>query len=236
MRTVSSNDQAACAGGSAHNSGGKEVPAITQKYLLRYALEYIQNDFGVTPLFVINGGAGWSRSYPNSSPRISAEMEFGLSHFGAAGYLGKDLVIPSMEPVVQQISWAHDRKLTEADIRWSIDAPFWIIFHDRDVSLDGSAVERLLTSLGNGTRYMSANEYCAYLHAAIQRDEQSGPLCMTVSYDDHYGQYFASHDSKWVLHLADGTREKLSNGSPEKQTITIPSGLGRHVVCAGPVK
>lgn len=212
---------------------GKEVPAITQKYFLRTALTYIKKDFGATPLFVINGGAGWSRTYPNSSPRIAAEMGFGLSHFGPAGYLGKDLVIPSMEPVVQAVGWAYDRKLTEADVPWTIDAPFWIVFHDRDVSLDGTAVERLLTNLGKGTRYMSANEYTGYLHARIERDNDAKPLCLAVSYDDHYGRYFASHDSRWTFHLSDSTREKLNAAVPEKQVVTIPSGLGRHAVCAG---
>jgi len=209
----------------------KEVPAITQKFLLSRGIENIRKDFGVTPLFVINGGGAWSKTYPYNSPRIAAEMGFGLSNFGSPGYLGRDLVISPMEPVVQGTTWAYDRKLTDADIPWTIDAPYFIIFHDRDISLDITAAERLLTSLGEGVRYLSTNEYCGYLHAQIERvDETVQQLSLAVNYDDHYCQYFATHESTWILHLSDETRQGLKNSAPEKQTITIPKGLGRHVV------
>jgi hypothetical protein len=209
----------------------KEVPAITQKFLLSRGLENIRKDFGVTPLFVINGGGAWSKTYPNNSPRIGAEMGFGLSNFGSPGYLGKDLVISPMEPVLQRTTWAYDRKMTDADIPWTIDAPYFIIFHDRDISLDITAAERLLTSLGDGVRYLSGNEYCGYLHARIeQAGETAQPLSLAVNYDDHYCHYFASHESTWTLHLSDETRRGLKNAVPEKQTITLPKGLGRHVV------
>ena len=101
----------------------KEVPAITQKFLLSRGIENIRKDFGVTPLFVINGGGAWSKTYPNNSPRIAAEMGFGLSNFGSPGYLGRDLVISPMEPVVQRTTWTYDRKLTGADIPWTMPSP-----------------------------------------------------------------------------------------------------------------
>ncbi len=211
----------------------REVPAITQRYLLERGLEYIAKDFGVTPLFVINGGSGWSRSYPNNSPRISAEMGFGLSHFGTPGYLGRDIVINDMGPVVPQGTWQHDRKPpTPEEVPWSTDGPYWIIFHDRDISMDITAAERLLSSLGAGVRYLSANEYAAYLHTRIESGEQ--PLSLSVYYDEHYCRYFGSHESKWVLHVSDETRRDLKSASPEKQTITIPAGVGRHIVRLGP--
>jgi len=100
-----------------------------------------------------------------------------------------------------------------------------------DYMLDITAAERLLTSLGNGVRYLSANEYCGYLHASIERaDETVQPLSLAVNYDDHYCQYFASHESAWTLHLSDETRRGLKNAVPEKQTIILPKGLGRHLV------
>ena len=93
------------------------------------------------------------------------------------------------------------------------------------------AAERLLTSLGDGVRYLSANEYCGYLHGRIERADETGqPLSLAVNYDDHYCQYFATHESTWILHLSDETRRELKNVVPEKQTITLPKGLGRHVV------
>jgi hypothetical protein len=212
----------------------KEIPAITQKFLLARGLEYIKKDFGVTPLFVINGGHAWSRSYPNNSPRIAAQMGFGLSHFNSPGYLGRDLVISSMEPVVLRSSWQYDEKLTGNDIPWSIDAPYFLIFHDRDISMDVKALDRLLTNLGDDTRYMSASEYCGYLHAQVVKSEGTDQsLCLTVDYDHHYCQYFDSHESKWTVHLSDGVRSKFDDVIPEKRTIIIPNGVGRHIVCVG---
>jgi hypothetical protein len=207
-----------------------EVPAITQKYLLETALEHIRGDFGVRPLFVINGGGGWSHSYANHTARISAEMGFGLAHLTWPWYLGRDLVI-SMERVAQRGSWAHDKKLAPSDIPWSVDAPYSLVFHDRDVSLDAGSVERLLTGLGDGIRYMTANEYSAYLHARVERDiERSGPVSLAVSYDDHYCRYFAGHKSTWTLHLSDEMRRGPSKPVPEKRTVELAPGLGRHVV------
>ncbi len=213
----------------------KDVPAITQKFFLTRGLRHIQEDFGVTPLFVINGGGAWSHSYPHNSPRVAAEMGFGLSHFGKAGYLGRDLVIPSLEPVVLAGGWAHDRKLTGADVPWSVDGPYFLIFHDRDVSIDPTAAERLLTNLGEGVRYLSANEYTGYLHARMERSSKAGePPAIAVNYDDHYCRYFATHESTWTMHLSDETRRQLGAAVPEKRTVTIPKGVGRHVVPAAP--
>src|SRR5207244_107001 len=172
----------------------KEVPAITQKFLLSRGIENIRKDFGVTPLFVINGGGAWSKTYPNNSPRIAAEMGFGLSNFGSPGYLGIDLVISPMEPVVQRTTWAYDRKLSGADIPWTMDAPYFIIFHDRDISLDITAAERLLTSLGNGVRYLSANEYCGYLHASIERPAVTGGAVVRFR-----GRFQACHKAAYLL-------------------------------------
>ena len=43
----------------------KEVPAAVQTFHMRRSIEQIQEDFGVTPLFLIRGGGGHSRSLPN---------------------------------------------------------------------------------------------------------------------------------------------------------------------------
>ena len=213
-----------------------EVPAITQKFLLARGLEYIRKDFAVEPLFVINGGHAWSHSYPNNSPRIAARMGFGLCHFNSPGYLGKDMVIPSMEPVVLSGGWKYDQKLTGNDIPWTIDSPYFLIFHDRDVSMDTNALENLLTNLSDDIRYMSANEYCGYLHALVAKStENHKSLCLTIDYDPHYGKHFDSHESRWTLHLSDVTRSKFEEITPEKKTIIVPKGLGQHNVCVGTV-
>ncbi len=210
----------------------KDVPAITQRFLMERGLEYLRQDFGAVPLFVINGGSGKSLAYPHHSTRLAAEMGFGLGHFNAVWYLGKDGAL-AMEQVVREGSWAYDRPISAADIPWTIDSPHFLVFHDRDVSLDATAVDRLLTGLGSGIRYMTANEYSAYLHAVVERESEPGnAFSLAVSYDDHYCRYFASHESTWVLHLSDEMWQNLKTTSPERQTVTIPRGLGRHVVRA----
>ncbi len=206
----------------------KDVPAITQRFLMERGLEYLREDFGAVPLFVINGGSGKSLSYPHHSARLAAEMGFGLGHFNAVWYLGNDLAL-AMEQVVRSGSWAHDRPLPPRDIAWTIDAPQFLVFHDRDVSLDITAVERLLTSLGPGVRYLTANEYSGYLHARVRRDTETADA-LVLEYDEHYCRYFANHPSTWVLHLSDETRRDLKTTVPEKRVVQIPAGTGRHLV------
>ncbi|MEX2044418.1 MAG: hypothetical protein WD941_03630 [Opitutus sp.] len=206
----------------------KDVPAITQRFLMERGIENLREDFGVVPLFVINGGGGKSLSYPHHSARLAAEMGFGLGHFNAVWYLGGDFAL-AMEQIVFRRSWAHDKPLPAADIPWTIDAPQSIVFHDRDVSIDPTAVERLLANLGPETRYVSANEYSGYLHARIARAPGEEPA-LTIDYDDHYCRHFANHPSKWVVHLSDDIRLSLPTAVPEKRTVTIPKGTGRHLV------
>ena len=203
---------------------GKDVPAITQRFLMERGIEYIRRDFGVVPLFVINGGGGKSLSYPHHSARLAAEMGFGLGHFNAAWYLGKDVAL-GMTQIVHNATWAHDHPLP--DIRWTMDGPQFLIFHDRDIAIDIGAAERLLTSLGPGIRYMTANEYAGYLHARAERD--AGSDAIALEYDEHYCRYFADHASQWVLHLSDETRGALRN-TPERRAVAVSKGAGRHLV------
>jgi hypothetical protein len=114
---------------------------------------------------------------------------------------------------------------------WTIDGPVFIAFHDRDVATDKGAMERLLSDLGEDVRYMTAGEYCAYLHSTVAQDA-SPPESLTLSltYDDHYCRHFDAHESTWTLHLSDELRSSLRSKQPEKQTIVVPKGLGRHIL------
>ena len=68
---------------------GREVPAATQVFLMKRALECLRADFAVRPLFVVCGGfSKYSKSYPNNSPRLAAELGFGLAYFAAPCYSG----------------------------------------------------------------------------------------------------------------------------------------------------
>jgi hypothetical protein len=195
----------------------KEIPAITQMFHMRRSLEQIREDFGVTPLFLMRGGGGFGRSFPSHTARIAAQLGFGLSELGGDEYLGRDYVI-NLQPILSRGGWAYNQTLSASEIPWTADAPYFLIFHDRDLAMDVGSVGRLLAELGAGVRYMSANEYCAYLHTAVTGDARS----LTLEYDEHYCRYFASHASSWTLHR--------SGGTPETQTVEIPKGLGRHVV------
>ncbi len=205
----------------------REVPAATQRFHLQKAIEYIRKDFGATPLCLIAGGSEYSKSFPNHTGRIAANLGFGLAELQAAIYLSPNLVI-SLEPVVRRTTWAYNRPLA-AEIPWNIDAPFWVGLHDRDIALEIDSFKRLLADLGEGVRYLTTNEYAGYLHAQVERDT-GAQLALIVNYDDHYCRYFQSRPSTWVLHLSDETRQSLKQPVPEKQIIEIPKGLGRHRV------
>lgn len=130
----------------------REVPAITQQFLLARSLEYIREDFGTSPLFVIAGGGQFSASSANHSRPIAAQMGFGLGNFRGPDFLSHKLVVP-LHPIVGFGGWSHERRLTFKDIPWTIDGPYFLTFHDRDVSLDpGSLARRLELSPGLGRR------------------------------------------------------------------------------------
>jgi peptidoglycan/xylan/chitin deacetylase (PgdA/CDA1 family) len=206
----------------------REIPAAIQKEHLRRSLEHIREDFGVTPLVVRPGGGAYSRSFANDTARVAAGMGFGLATWNWAVCLSPDLVL-SLESVSTRTSWGYDRKLTAAQIPWSVDAPHWIGFHDRDVALDSGSVERLLRDLGPGVRYMSGGEYTAYLHTRVERAREDS-LALKVEYDPHYCRAFAAKESVWTLHLSDETRRALGGKVPEKRVIRLPKGVGIRIV------
>lgn len=139
-----------------------------------------------------------------------------------------------MKPIVSRQGWEHRKTLRGSDVPWSIDAPSVIVFHDRDISLDITAAERLLTDLGDDVRYLSADQYTGYLHAQVARADSPGePPALAIAYDEHYCRYFGEHSSQWTLHLADDLRPDPKDAAAEKRTITIPKGLGRHLVRIG---
>ena len=86
------------------------------------------------------------------------------------------------------------------------------------------------------------NEFCAFLHSRVDIVSDRG-LELRVAYDAHYCRHFARHPSQWTLQLSErylkrlGPRASLEvDGQAERrrvserQTITIPPGLGIHNV------
>jgi hypothetical protein len=208
-----------------------EIPAATQRFHMSRSIEYIREDFGVVPTVIRGGGSLFSKSPANNSAAIAARMGFGIATSNLAVYLGPDLVV-SLEPVSRRKPWAYNEPITAAGVPWTIDAPVWIGFHDRDLAMDHSSVARLLDALGSGVRYLHGAEYSAYLHANVGQ-ERSDLLQFVVAYDGRYCDWFASHPSRWTIHLSDETRRSLDGTSPEKQTIEVPQGVGKHVLWSG---
>jgi peptidoglycan/xylan/chitin deacetylase (PgdA/CDA1 family) len=208
----------------------REVPAATQRLHMARSMECIREDFGVLPQAIRPGGGLYSKSPVNSTSGIAARMGFGLATWDWPVYLGQDLAI-SLESVSRRKAWAYNQRITAAEIPWTIDAPAWLGFHDRDLSMDHAAIGRLLDGLGEGIRYMSASEYSAYLHASIRQAREA--FQFEVDYDDHYCDWFASHPSRWTIHLSDDVRRSLAGTVPEKQTIEIPKGAGTHILWSG---
>jgi len=217
----------------------QEIPAATQRFHMQRAMAGIRSDFGVTPLALRPGGSLFSQSYSNHTARLAAQAGFGLASGEWACYLAPDLVV-SLAHAAPFSRWAFDRRLRAADIPWTIDAPAWVGFHDRDLAMDAGSVERLLNDLGGGLHYMTAGEYCAYLHAKVERDpappaDGLPPVpALIVDYDEHYCRYFVSHASSWILHLSDETRRALKDSVPDKRTVELAKGAGRHRVSFAP--
>ena len=208
-----------------------EIPAATQRFHMSRSIEYIREYFGVVPTVIRGGGSLFSKSRANNSAAIAARMGFGIATSNLAVYLGPDLVV-SLEPISRRKPWAYNERITAADVPWTIDAPAWIGFHDRDLAMDHSSVARLLDALGTGVRYLHGAEYSAYLHANVDQAPADG-LQFVVDYDGRYCGWFASHASRWTIHLSDETRRSLDGTSPEKQSIEVPQGVGKHVLWSG---
>jgi len=207
-----------------------EVPATTQRLHMQRSLDDLWQDFGVRPVSLLCGGNYYSRSPANNTMRIAAQMGFGLGEFEGACYVGRDLCF-LLEPVSPRLEWNYAARLFAAEIPWTIDAPAWIGSHDRDVSVDVHSYARLLDDLGPGLRYMTYGEYCAYLHARVERDPAAGnALALRVRYDGQYCGFFEKHSSTWVLHLSDETRRALKSSALERTVINVPAGLGSHTV------
>jgi hypothetical protein len=207
-----------------------EVPAIVQRLHLQRGLDGIAEDFGVRAIAMICGGGFGSHSAANHTMRLAAKMGFGLGQMENTFYLDREVCLP-LEPVLPRLQWHFNDALTGAEIPWTNDAPTFLGFHDRDVAMDPPSLARLLDTLGAGTRYLTFAEYCGYLHARVQRSADGGRLAFALDYDPHYCGFFAGHESRWTLHVADETRQSFSLAG-ERQTIAVPKGTGRQTVQA----
>jgi len=205
-----------------------EIPAIVQRVHLQRGIDCLEEDFGVRPVSVVAGGGLSSHSMANNTLRLAAKMGFGLAQPESTCYLGHDLCL-TLEPVLPRVQWQYDRPLAAAEMPWTIDAPIFLGFHDRDVAMDPGSLDRLLDNLG-GVRFMTFAEYCAYLHADVAREDSPDRLTLKVTYDPAYCDFFRRHASTWVLHVSDDRRTKMEPGAGEREPIRFDAGPMTHII------
>src|SRR5258708_30978246 len=114
----------------------------------------MEEDYGVRYVSRVTGGGLSSHTMANNTMRLAAELGFGLAQPESTFYLGQDLCL-TLEPVLPRVQWQYDRPLSSEEMPWTIDAPIFLGFHDRDVAMDPASLERLLNDLGAGVRYMT---------------------------------------------------------------------------------
>jgi hypothetical protein len=206
-----------------------EVPAIMQRLHLQRGLDGIAEDFGVRAVAMICGGGYGSTSPPHHTARLAATMGFGLAQVENTFYLDHTIAVP-LEPVMPRVQWHYNDVLGADEMPWTNDAPTFFGFHDRDVAMDPPSLGRLLDTVVQGARHMTFAEYCAYLHAQVERvtDAPAGRR-LRVRYDEHYCGFFRSHASRWVLHLADDASGRAPAGG-ERRLIEVAPGTGTDIV------
>ena len=96
----------------------QEVPAATQRFHMARSIDYIREDFGVTPQVIRPGGGLYSKSPQNNTSMNAARMGLGLATWNWAVYLGTDLAI-SLESVSRRGSWEYNRRVTRR--RYPVD-------------------------------------------------------------------------------------------------------------------
>jgi hypothetical protein len=169
---------------------GKEISFAVQRFHLQKSREWLEREFGVTPLSFVAWGNGISESLPKNTTVAAARTGFGW--FG--DYIGPDLAIEAVEGY----SGIGDTEFGGTD-----DAPLvvWIPpdGHDRGISRQPEGFLKIFDQL-RGHRYIRMNEYVGYLHAAINQDENDRQK-LIVNCDEHYCRYFRNHPSERRLEI-----------------------------------
>jgi hypothetical protein len=213
---------------------------------LKRSLEYLLEDFGATPLSIIIGGGGWSKSYANHSARLAAQAGFGLFDINERYfYLDPDLAL-DMTGISPGATHQYDRELHPEKWPPHPDGPYVLLFHDRDISLQHDFVQRTFDALPKNTKTISMNHYIAILHTGIESATDGTEL--TFQYDEPYCAYFKNHPSSWRLLMTDPLADRIRRAAAvnivvdgrvnraadssdllnRPLLIRLPAGMGRH--------
>jgi peptidoglycan/xylan/chitin deacetylase (PgdA/CDA1 family) len=205
---------------------GKDTPAAIQRVHFERSTEWIRKEFGVTPLEFDIPGDGFSVLPANNTTLLAAQEGFGY----LKDYLGPDMAIGG--------TYNSD---SPCGFNGTQDAPLEISIppdgHDRGLTRHPEQFPPMFEYL-QGRRYLGMNEYIAYLHAHVSRQE-GDRLALVVEYDDHYCAYFRDHDSQWRLELpgvntalrvdVDGKTSQVAFDDGVG-SVNVPKGIGKHVI------
>jgi hypothetical protein len=204
----------------------KEIPPAEQLWRMTTAMEWLTEQFGVTPLEFCPGGLGNSSSYFNNTAKLAGEAGFGWNGW-ETGYLGKDIVISGWKFFGTPESPRMVAVLPDG--------------HDYGIYRQPDEFARIFEKYPDG-RFMSMNEFIGYLHAKNSGiwNSDRDMLSITLEYDPHYCKYFETHASVWNLEFSDWMRMEtgefssvIIDGRTLKNStgkIEVPKGTGIHKI------
>lgn len=193
----------------------REIPARVQQLHMARSREWIEREFGVTPLSFVAGGNGISESIPNNTTALAAHAGFGW--FG--DYIGPDMAI---EAVKGYSGMGGSEFGGTADA--PLDVPIPPDGHDRGIAQHPEEFPRIFEQL-KGLRFMGMNEYVAYLHAVVS-STGGDMLVISFDYDPHYCRAFKARSSEWLLQIPsfEGKVEATIDG--KARTVFFQNGVG----------
>lgn len=205
---------------------GGEIPAAEQLWRMKTGMEWLKEQFGVTPLQFCPGGLGTSVSYFNNTARLAGQAGYGWCGW-ETGYLGKDMVItgwkffgtresPLIVPVLPD---AHDFGVKREPQKF---ASIFDQFPDKN--------------------FIGINEFIGYLHSKNTGnwDKERKKITIKLEYDSHYCLDFDNRPTSWNFEISDWL-SKISGGKysmkvdgeaakVQNNIVKIPKGTGIHTI------
>ena len=208
---------------------GKEIPAAEQLWRMKTSIDWLEKQFGETPLAFVAGGDETSLSYFNNTSKIAAKAGFGWIGWEAweTGYLGRDMVITNWK-----FYGTPDSPLLQ---------PILPDGHDYGVSREPERFAEIFEQMPN-SRFIGFNEYIGYLHASNSGflDKKFKKIELRLAYDPHYCSDFRDKESSWKLQFADWLLKEMGDNiivhvdtkkvSFAGDKLSIPPGIGQHTI------
>jgi hypothetical protein len=215
---------------------GVEIPGSVQLIHMKKSIEGLTAHWNKRPLYLVAGQNADSYSFPNHTARLARTAGFAMY---LDFWLGGEFIINLNEYLYQPRRGGENFALDG-------ERPIWIGCHDFDVYKDPGYIKKRLDRFGPEYRFTGRNEIIGYTWAEVS----GGPGGTIVfEYNPVFCQYFKENGSNWSLHLSDrllgelreeGRLEIVTDGQSrrvdakrylqEVTEITIPAGVGRHVV------